>query len=237
MLPIGDENPHYSTPIVTYALIAMNVVVFLYEFMLPEGAFEELILKYGFVPSSVSSNLAIPAVLTIFTSMFLHADITHIFGNMLYLYIFGDNIEDAIGHIPYLMFYLFCGVTSSIFQYFSDPLSTIPAIGASGAISGVLGAYMLLYPRARVRTLIFLGFFLTYTRIPALVYLGIWFLYQVLYASVPEVSAVAYWAHVGGFLTGVVIMKLYPWKRRPPPPPPPPPPIYPVPETPPTYRI
>ena len=237
MLPIGDENPSYSRPIVNYALIAVNVAVFIYEFLLPENAFEDLIQAYGFVPSRFSSGLTLAAIITVFTSMFLHADILHILGNMLYLYIFGDNIEDAMGHIPYLIFYLFCGITSSAFQYLTDTSSSIPSIGASGAISGVLGAYILLYPRARVRTIIFLGFFFTYVKIPALAYLGIWFVYQILYASVPEVSGVAYWAHIGGFLTGIVIMKLYPWKRKPPPPPPPPPPFYPAPEMPPPYRI
>lgn len=236
MLPIGDENPRGSAPIVTYILIAANVVVFLYEFMLPDVAFEGLIVKYGFVPSSLSSNISTLAVATIFTSMFLHADVTHIFGNMLFLYIFGDNIEDAIGHLPYFLFYMICGVAASFFQLITDPLSTIPAIGASGAISGVLGAYILLYPRARVRTLVFLGLFLTFARIPALIYLGIWFLYQILYASLPEVSGVAYWAHIGGFITGLVIMRLYPWKRKPIPPPPPPP-AYPIQELPQPYRV
>lgn len=236
MLPIGDENPRGSTPIVNYLLIAANVAVFLYEFMLPDISFEGLIVKYGFVPASLSSNISALTVATIFTSMFLHADITHIFGNMLFLYIFGDNIEDAIGHLPYFLFYMTCGVAASFFQLITDPLSTIPAIGASGAISGVLGAYILLYPKARVRTLVFLGFFITFARIPALIYLGIWFLYQILYASLPEVSGVAYWAHIGGFITGLVIMRLYPWKRKPIPPPPPPP-AYPIQELPQPYRI
>jgi len=154
--------------------------------------------------------------------MFVHADILHILGNMIFLYVFGDNIEDALGHVQYLLFYFVCGLIATAADFLSDPYTQVVAIGASGAISGVLGAYMVLYPYARIRTIITLGFFFYIARIPAIFFLGFWFLYQLLYASAPDISGVAYWAHIGGFLAGFLLIRILPKKQGSFPPPPPP---------------
>lgn len=211
MIPVGDENPKTIKPFINYVIIAINVLVYFYEYTAPSKVYDEIILEYGFIPARFSQTFNF---LPIFTSMFIHADPIHLLGNMLYLYIFGDNIEDALGHSGYLLFYLFSGIGASIFHFLSDPLSPYPAIGASGAISGVLGAYFILYPLSRIRTLVTLGFFITFIRIPALVYLFIWFVYQVFYASLPTVSGVAYWAHVGGFVTGILLIKSFPKRKK-----------------------
>jgi len=231
MIPLGDENRSRSTPVMNYLLIAMNVLVFLYQIMLPPGAQDQFVTRYGFTAGNLSGSLPsinLFAVLTIFTSMFIHADILHIVGNMLFLYVFGDNIEDALGHVQYLLFYFACGLAATAADFLSDPYSQMVAIGASGAISGVLGAYIVLYPYARIRTVVTLGFFFYIARIPAIFFLGVWFLYQLLYASTPDVSGVAYWAHIGGFLAGFLLIRILPKKQRPLPPPPPAP-YYPIP--------
>jgi membrane associated rhomboid family serine protease len=225
MIPLGDENRSRSTPVVNYLLIAANVLVFLYQIMLPSGAQDQFITRYGFTAANLTSPLPsvdLFAVLTIFTSMFIHADILHILGNMLFLYVFGDNIEDTLGHVQYLLFYFVCGLIATATDFLSDPYTQMVAIGASGAISGVLGAYIVLYPYARIRTVVTLGFFFYIARIPAIFFLGFWFLYQLLYASTPDVSGVAYWAHIGGFLAGFLLIRILPKKQRPLPPPPPP---------------
>jgi len=162
---------------------------------------------YGFVP-------ALGINLRILTSMFLHADITHIGGNMLYLWVFGDNIEDACGHLSFLLLYLLAGVAGSLAMLLLEPTSTIPAIGTSGAISGVLGGYVLLYPKARIRTLVF-GFILVrFILLPAYVLSGFWFLLQFLYGVVGVTTGVAYWAHIGGFIAGILLISLFASRRR-----------------------
>jgi len=211
MLPVGDENPRTITPFVNYAIILVNTIIYLYEYTVPSRVYDEIIVEYGFIPARFLQTFNF---FPIFTSMFIHADLLHLLGNMLYLYIFGDNIEDALGHSGYLLFYLLSGIGASIFHFLSDPLSPYPAIGASGAISGVLGAYFVLYPLSRVRTLVTLGFFITFIRVPAFVYLLIWFIYQFFYASLPTVSGVAYWAHIGGFVVGVLLIKIFPKRRK-----------------------
>lgn len=211
MIPIGDENPSSSKPIVNYLLIFANVIVYLYESILPEAAYEKFILEYGFIPLRFLKSLSF---LQFFTSMFIHENIVHLLGNMLYLYIFGDNVEDTLGHVNYLVFYLLSGIIASFAHFFSNPFSTSPAIGASGAISGVLGAYFILFPLARIRTLVTLGFFLTSIRIPAIFYLFFWFIYQLLYASFASVLGVAYWAHIGGFIGGILLIKIFPKKKK-----------------------
>jgi len=215
----------------------VNVVVFLYQVSLGADA-QAFMFAYSVVPVALTHGIpqtSLPGVpahipfhtpspvyLTLITAMFLHAGWLHIGGNMLFLYIFGDNVEDRMGHIPYLLFYLFCGVVAGITQVAVDPGSSIPSLGASGAIAGVLAAYLVLFPLARVRTIIFIVFFFTIVTLPAFVLIGIWFLLQFLdgVAALSNVQqgmgGVAYFAHVGGFVTGLVItFLLRPWLRPP----------------------
>ncbi len=214
MIPINDENPTYSTPIVVYALIAINVVVFLHEMTLGSGldGFFEL---YAVIPrqlsadiSGVPTNQPVPEILTLITSQFLHGGILHIAGNMLFLWTFGDNIEHDLGHFKFLLFYLTCGVLAGLTHWFFGMQSGLPTVGASGAIAGVMGAYLIKYPRAKILTL--LPFFLIFTvRIPAVYFLGFWFVQQafssVASLGMPEADGVAYWAHAGGFIFGVIL--------------------------------
>lgn len=220
MIPLRDENPSSTTPWVNYALIAINVLVFLYELSLGQHALYHFMQSYAVVPThllgaaqQLEHGRAVPpgAFLPVITSMFMHAGWLHIGGNMLFLWIFGDNVEDRMGHLPYACFYLLAGILASIAQALSAPMSTLPSLGASGAIGGVLGAYILLYPAARVFTLIFLGIFITTARIPAWVFLGIWFVLQsvqglaTLGAATANQGGVAFWAHIGGFLFGLAV--------------------------------
>jgi len=207
MFPLKDENPTRTKPILTLILIALNVSIFIYSYF--SGSFDQIIDSYGMKPEEVLSGRQLH---TLFTSMFLHGGFLHIFGNMLYLWIFGDNIEDALGRPKFLLFYLLSGIVADLVYAFSDPSSMVPTIGASGAISGVLGAYIVLYPRARVYTYLFpFGIFM----IPAIFFLGFWFLLQVLSTSILLVagapSGVAYWAHIGGFVAGAVM--IYPLRK------------------------
>jgi len=199
MFPLRDENPRHIFPIVTWGMIALNVSIFIWEIFTPR-AIEEIFYAYGFIPVRRIQFGMI-------TSMFLHGDILHIAGNMLYLYIFGDNIEDACGHTRFLIFYIICGVGASILTMFLEPMSTLPVIGASGAISGVLGGYILLYPKARIRTAIFSLGFIQLVYIPAFFMIGFWFVLQILYAWIGVSTGVAYWAHIGGFVTGLVLIR------------------------------
>ncbi|HKU33847.1 MAG TPA: rhomboid family intramembrane serine protease [Candidatus Nitrosotalea sp.] len=217
MLPIRDENPKPPgyKPYVTYGLILVNVVVFFWEisvthqfFEFTNGRAEAMMINYGTVPQVISNGLSnhqYGVVTNIFTSMFLHEGIIHIGGNMLFLYIFGDNIEYRFGRGKYLALYLFWGLVAGFIHILSDPSSPMPAIGASGAISGVLGAYLILFPNVKVVTLLFLGFFARFIRISAKWYLPFWFLFQnVLPALVGSTgSGVAFFAHIGGFLIGL----------------------------------
>jgi membrane associated rhomboid family serine protease len=227
MFPIRDDQPRYSTPVVNYFIIGLNTVVFLFELTVQaQGprALDALVFQFGVVPAHFSRALAgsphyaIPGtLLTILTSMFLHGGWLHIIGNMWFLWIFGDNIEDYLGHFTYLIFYLLCGVAAAVTQIGLDPRSTIPTIGASGAIAGVMGAYVLLYPRAKVLTLVVLIVFFTFWWIPAWVFLGYWFLLNFFSASITVHQAsggVAFAAHVGGFLTGLILIKVFPQRTR-----------------------
>jgi membrane associated rhomboid family serine protease len=209
-IPLRDENPTRVTPYVNYALVAANSLVFLYELTLSHKAQAGLASMYGSVPSRLTHVLSghgnvETALLPLFTSMFLHNGPAHLLGNMLFLWIFGDNVEEFFGHFGYLAFYLFCGITSGLTHIAFNLHNSIPAVGASGAISGVLGAYMLLYPRNRVLTLVLI--FLV--PIPAFVILGYWFLIQFV-AGISSFGAaatggVAWWAHIGGFVAGILI--------------------------------
>ena len=210
LIPLRDENPTRNTPYINYALVAANALIFIYELTLSPKAQAVLATTYGTVPSRFVHALSghgnfEAAVLPLFTSMFLHNGPAHLLGNMLFLWIFGDNVEDFFGHFGYFFFYVFCGLASGLTHIAFNLHNSVPAVGASGAISGVLGAYMLLYPRNRILTLILI--FLV--PLPAFVILGYWFLIQFA-AGVSSFGAaatggVAWWAHIGGFLTGLLI--------------------------------
>ena len=210
MIPLKDINPSRTTPFVNIALIAINVVVFFYQVSLPLRAQKAFIFAYGTVPSKIPALLAGHgsvqlALEPLFTSMFLHNGLMHLLGNMLFLYIFGDNIEDYFGHFGYLLFYVVCGIGSGLVHVLFNLNSPIPAIGASGAISGVMGAYILLFPRAKILTF----FFIFLIPVPAFLILSYWFVFQFLEAvgglGGDPTGGVAVWAHVGGFLIGMLI--------------------------------
>ena len=214
MFPIGDEhNGRVLTPVVNYTLIAINVLVFFYQLTLSDRALYGFIVRWGAVPAEISSGLDLFALVT---SMFLHGGWLHIAGNMLFLWVFGDNVEDTMGHVRYLLFYLLCGLAAGLSQVVIDADSTIPLVGASGAISGVLGAYIVLFPHGKIRTLVFLGFFVTVVLIPAWVQIGLWIVLQFFngFASLgvrteETGGGVAYWAHIGGFVAGALLVWLF----------------------------
>lgn len=214
MIPLKDLNPSRTTPFVNIALIVTNVLVFLYQVNLPPWALKAFVFAYATIPAKIPALLAGHgsaqlALEPLFTSMFLHGGWMHLLGNMLFLYIFGDNVEDYFGHAAYLLFYLVCGVGSGLVHVLFNLHSGIPAIGASGAISGVMGAYILLYPRARVLTF----FFIFLLPVPAFLILGYWFVFQFLEAlngiGGDPAGGVAVWAHVGGFLIGMLITVIF----------------------------
>ena len=230
MIPIRDDQPRFSTPYVTYFIIALNAVVFLFELSIgTQGhrALNGLIYQFGVVPQHFelaiqgSRRYDLPGQsLTILTSMFLHGGWLHIIFNMWFLWIFGDNIEDHLGHFSYLIFYLVSGFAAAVTHILLNMNSTAPTVGASGAIAGVMGAYVVLYPKARVLTLVPLSVFFTFWWLPAWIFLGYWFVLQFLSGtatSIAETSSsaggVAFWAHVGGFVAGVLLIKLLPERR------------------------
>ena len=217
MIPLKDDIPSYSPPVVTVALISINCLIFFYLSFLGEG-FHSALVKWGAIPFEVTHGVELTpelpffAPLSLFSSMFLHGGFLHLAGNMLYLWIFGDNVEDQLGHVKFFIFYILCGLAASLLHIITGPNSKIPMVGASGAIAGVLGAYMIKFPRARILTLIFFGFFIRIVAVPALFVLGFWFILQLLYAfpSIGSTSGgVAWFAHVGGFLAGIVLFKLF----------------------------
>ena len=216
MIPIGDVNPRRHFPAVTLAIVVVNVLAFLYQLTLPDVALERFILTAGAVPYRITHDFGLPAAWTMLTSMFLHGGWAHILGNMLYLWIFGDNVEEHLGRLNYLIFYLGAGLAALVAQIAISPSSTVPTIGASGAIAGVLGAYAVLFPRARVRTLIF-AWFIRFVTLPALVVLGFWFVLQLFngLASVTTMSSggVAWFAHIGGFVAGMAVGAIAKGKR------------------------
>jgi len=214
MLPLKDDIPSYKKPVVTTLLIGINVLVFLYQFSLGHGV-EGFVLKYGAIPykithlAKVTHYTTFPVPLTLFTAMFLHGGFLHLLGNMLYLWIFGDNVEDRLGRFKFILLYLISGLAASFSHILTSPKSTVPMIGASGAIAGVLGAYMVAFPYARVLTMVFFGFFVRIIRIPAFFVLGFWFILQIIYAlpslGVQNTGGVAFFAHIGGFLAGILL--------------------------------
>jgi membrane associated rhomboid family serine protease len=202
MIPLRDTNPRAGLPTVNWLLIAANVVVFAYEVSLGPVDGERFVVRWGLTPVSFS-------VATLFTSMFLHGGVLHLLGNMLFLHIFGDNVEDRLGHLRYAGFYLACGVAAGLAQTLSHPGSGLPMVGASGAIAGVSGAYLLFFPHARILTLVPIFFFVRLMEVPAVIFLVIWFSWQVLSGvatlGMAEATGVAFWAHVGGFVAGMAI--------------------------------
>ena len=213
LFPSRDHNPSGQTPYVTIALIAINILVFLWYFtQLTEWQLNDFFMTWGLIPARFMSG---DGVQTIFTSMFLHGGWMHLAGNMLFLWIFGDNLEEEMGHVGFLLFYLSCGVAAGLAQALPDPGSPVPMVGASGAIAGVMGGYLMLFPRAKVDVLfIFLIFFRIFA-VPAWIVLGLWFGIQIFAGlSTPsDAGGVAYWAHAGGFVAGL-LLTLPAWLRR-----------------------
>src|SRR5687767_15746167 len=204
MIPLRDVIPSQTTPYITVTIILMNAVAWCYELVLPGNELPAFLQIYGVVPADFEAS-------TLLTSMFLHGSWMHVIGNMWYLWIFGDNVEDRVGHGRFIVFYLFCGMAAAIGQIFIDPGSRLPMVGASGAIAGVMGAYFVLYPRSRVLTLVPVFFFLELMEVPAILFLGIWFLMQLLagvgslgVATTQDVGGIAFWAHIAGFGAGVI---------------------------------
>lgn len=221
MIPLRDHNPTRTVPFVTVSLILANVAVFLYQLNLlsqGERAFEGFVYRMAMIPAEVSQGLGAESLRSIFTSMFLHGGFLHIAGNMLYLWVFGNNVEDSMGHFRFLVFYLLCGVAAAAGHIIVTPNSVIPTMGASGAIAGVLGAYLLLFPSARVETWIPIWWlFFTTVDVPAYFFLIFWFVLQLLNGLPalefdPARGGVAWWAHIGGFVAGFILVGLF--KKR-----------------------
>ncbi|MDM7914635.1 MAG: rhomboid family intramembrane serine protease [Candidatus Eisenbacteria bacterium] len=220
MFPIGDENPTLTTTWMAILLIVGNVVVWFWQLALPAPATERLIWSAALVPARLAGIVTtpgIPPAWTLVTSQFLHGSVLHLGGNMLFLWIFGNNVEDRLGSIRFLFFYLLCGVAAGLVHFATDPASRIPTIGASGAISGVLGAYAVLFPRARIRTLVILIFYITIVELPALLWVALWFLAQLFggFASRGAGGGVAWFAHIGGLFAGIALLVLFRPIRRP----------------------
>lgn len=213
MFPIRDHNPSGRRPYVTYLLIAVNVAVYLsYGLTLAEPQLSYFFYDWGLVPRFVSEGVALHGIVT---HLFLHGGIMHLLGNMLFLFIFGDNLEDELGHLGFALFYLAAGLAAALMQYLSAPLSEIPMVGASGAIAGVMGGYLLLFPKARIDVLLIIVIFFRIFVIPAWIVLGVWFALQLFNGAITPTDGggVAYWAHAGGFAAGV-LMTVPAWLRR-----------------------
>jgi membrane associated rhomboid family serine protease len=229
VFPLRDDNPHFLTPIVTYALIAANVLAWaLLQGFGTEPALSRSVCELGLTPGELLRTAAagarvpvsetavcivtdMPSWFTPLTSMFMHGSWMHLIGNMWFLWIFGNNVEDSMGHARFVVFYLLCGFAAAAAQTLADPESIIPMVGASGAIGGVMGAYVVLYPRVKVHMLVFLGFFVTTIAVPAVFMLGYWFALQLLSGALSSgvEGGVAFWAHVGGFVAGAVLVLLF----------------------------
>ena len=213
MIPLRSSERVYSTPTVTASLIAVNTAVFLYQATLPSYAFDEFALRWGIVPDSLR-------LITLITSMFLHGGWLHIIGNMLFLWVFGRNVEDLVGGSRYFLLYMTCGVAAGILQVITNPYSRVPTIGASGAIAGIMGAYLMKFPRSRIITLFPIFVFFTTLEIPAVFFLLYWFAIQ-FFSGIGSLTiadytggGVAWFAHVGGFIAGLLLVRLFPDRRR-----------------------
>ncbi len=222
MFPITDTIPSSRTPVVSYLLIFFNVLIFFFQTSLTPEELEIFLYHFGLVPArysnedfSYQTGLSSDNYWPFFTNMFLHGGWAHIISNMWTLYIFGDNVEDKMGRWRFLLFYLMCGILASTTHYYINPNSTIPAVGASGAISGVMGAYMFLFPHSRIIFLVILFFFIDFIQIPAFIYLLLWFLGQLmsgtisLFALSTNAGGIAFWAHIGGFAAGMITYKIF----------------------------
>jgi membrane associated rhomboid family serine protease len=219
MLPIKDDIPTQRTPVITIALIVINCLVYLYELMQGSRGYMYFTHVWGLIPVELTTGVEltprdnVSSVVNLFTSMFMHGGIVHLGGNMLYLWIFGNNIEDRLGRVKFVLFYLASGIVAALSFIATDPHSDIPLVGASGAIAGVLGAYLLSYPRARVVTVLFIFYFIRVARIPALFVLGFWFVLQIL-NGLPALGSsgsggVAWFAHIGGFVFGLIVFRFF----------------------------
>ena len=218
MIPLRDDNPTTILPLVTIAFIVLCSLVFLWQISLGGRGFEAAVLSLGVIPATLFGDKTlppelalVPPTMTVFTSMFLHGGWMHLIGNMLYLWIFGNNVEDAMGHVRFVLFYLLCGIAAVLAQTLPNTDSTVPMIGASGAISGVLGAYLLLYPHARVLVLIPIGFYTRLVHLPAMAVLGFWFVLQLINSAFadPRGGGVAFGAHIGGFIAGMALLPIF----------------------------
>ena len=218
MIPLHDDNPTEITPVITYVVIGLCILAFLWQLSLGQTGGERAVFSLGLIPAVLFHQAAlpdemviVPPATTLLTSMFLHGGFMHLAGNMLYLWIFGNNVEDSMGHGRFVAFYLLCGVAAGLAQALVNPGSEIPMIGASGAISGVLGAYLLLYPHARVLVIVPLGLFSTLMRLRAIWVLGFWFVMQLLLSgfSGSQQGGVAFFAHIGGFVAGMALIPLF----------------------------
>jgi membrane associated rhomboid family serine protease len=223
LIPLHDDNPTELFPYVTVAFIVACVMVFLWQFSLGPQGQQFILVAFGFIPAVVLQGQTLPNELqlipptaTVFTSMFLHGGWMHLIGNMLYLWIFGNNVEDAMGHKRFLVFYLVCGIAAAMAQAIPNPGSTIPMVGASGAISGVLGAYLLLHPKARVLVVLPLVFIWYSTRLRAMYVLAFWFVLQIVNSVMTAASGgggVAWGAHIGGFVAGMALIPLFKYRK------------------------
>jgi len=221
MIPLRDSARSRTFPVVTVALIVLNLYIFFRQATLPYNQLEQLILNYGLIPALLTKQLQDLSIAGLFytplvTSIFLHGSWFHVLFNMLYLWVFGDNIEDRLGHFRFLLFYLLSGLLANITHFLTDIYSPIPLVGASGAIAGVLGAYFITFPRAQITSLIFIFIFFTIREIPALIFLFFWFAVNLLQGLSPTgaMSSTAWWAHIGGFVAGMFLMILLRKKKR-----------------------
>jgi membrane associated rhomboid family serine protease len=225
IIPIRDRNPTRTIPFITISLISINIAVFLHELTLKQSELNQFIATYGLTPAYLQSFLStasqsLSLTTTFFTSLFLHGGFVHLIGNMLYLWIFGNNVEDALGHLRFLLFFFLCGIGASLTHVLFNPTSNIPTIGASGAISGILAAYLILFPRARIVTLVPLIFFVTFIELPAFLVILFWFFLQLVngvaaLTSLPfQTGGVAWFAHIGGFLFGFLFLPLLVKRKR-----------------------
>jgi membrane associated rhomboid family serine protease len=225
MIPIRDANKSHSFPVVTVTLIALNALVWLYEASLSPKMLELFVKAYGFIPahflafSQFEGGLLGNAIIPLFSSLFMHGSWMHVIGNMWFLWIFGDNVEDRLGRARYLVFYLLCGIGASLAHVAFNPGSTIPTVGASGAISGVLGAYIITFPHARILAIVPAGRQARQVRVPAYVFIGLWILFQFVRGAATlgvyeeNAGGVAYWAHIGGFFMGMGLFSILPQRR------------------------
>lgn len=221
MIPLRDSVRPRNKPYINWLIIAINLYVFVREIMLPPEQLNQLFFYLGVIPSNVmyllfNGSVTDPYMLTFITAMFLHGGWMHVLSNMLFLWVFGDNVEDRLGHLRYLLFYLGTGILASLAHIMASPTSEVPIVGASGAIAGVLGGYFVSFPRARILALVPIIFFFTLMEIPAVVFLALWFILQLFNGAASlggAVNTVAWWAHIGGFVAGVIFMKIIAPKR------------------------